>query len=224
MQSEKSEVKGGKIHIENSISLPDSRSMNDSSFRVTSCGQSPLFPLTASPPKAVVNIRGHTLIAPNSTLARAIVMGNQESVHGVSVAQTNSKTRVNQASNVKDHSVSVAMTPRSANRQHDQQNTHSKKPISNLPALLNENYYNAGAQETFIPDVQVSEADSASGPAPPPPPSPPTETLLGRSAPNFYTHTISRNRPEKSHPPTQLTRPFQLSNAAEQLSTDKVRR
>lgn len=231
MDSERSEVRGAKIIIVNSSSLPDSKSMNNTLFAATSSVQSLLIP--ASPPKAVVNIRGQTLIAPNSTLARAIIMGNQESVHGASYnatqTTTGSKTGVNQASNFENYSVSTITTPRSANipgtnRQHDQQSSGSKKRISNLPALLNQNCYDTDAQKISTPDIQVSEADSASGPAPPPPPSPPNATLLGRSAPNFYTHTNSRNRPEKSHPPTQLTRPFQLSNAAEQLSTDKVRR
>jgi hypothetical protein len=226
MQSKESKVKGRRINIENSSSLPDSILMNESLIYATSSA-----PGAASPPKAVVNIRGHTLIAPNSTLARAIVMGNQESTHGsdYNVKQTSSATGFNLSSNPQNHSVGTTMTPRSANlpaskRHHDQRNSDSKKPISNLPALLNDNYYNNNVQEVFVPGIQVSEADSASGPAPPPPPSPPTVPLLGRSAPTFYTHTNSRNRPEKSPPPAQLTRPFQMSNAAEQLSTDKVRR
>jgi hypothetical protein len=90
MQDQKREVKGGKIHVENnSSSLPDSRSMNSNSFVATESAQSPLFHITALPPKAVVNIQCHTLIAPNSTLARAIVIGNQESVDGVGVDNAN---------------------------------------------------------------------------------------------------------------------------------------
>lgn len=231
MQSHKSARKGERRNIENSSSYPDSRLMNENSSSVTLSFQSPLFPSTASPPKAVVNIRGHTLIKPNSTLARAIVMGNQESVQGTghNGSQTNNTTSFNQTSNFQNHSVSTTMTPRSANlpaakRQHDQQNSDTKKPISNLPALLNQNYYSNEVHEVLLHDVQVSEADSASGPAPPPPPSPPTGPLLGRSAPNFYTHTQNRDRQERLHPPAQLTRPFQVSSAAEVLSTDKVRR
>lgn len=227
MQSKKSAVTREKIIRPNCSSLPDSRSMNSSNFPSSSV-QSLLFPVEASPPKVVVNVRGHTLIAPNSTLARAIVMGNQESAYGASnnETQNNRTMRFQPASNVGTTSISTTMTPRSANvpaskMPHGQQNNDSKKPISNLPALLNNHYYNNDLHEFLVPITQVSEADSASGPAPPPPPSPPTVPLLGRSAPNYYGYT---NRQGKAPPPPQLTRTIQSANASELLSTDKVRR
>ena len=230
MQSLKSEAARDQRNFDNSRSLPDSRLMNDSSIVATSSMQSHLFPVAASPPKAVLNLRHHTFISPNSSFARAVVMGNQESVArsaGYNVTQTRSKTSGNPVSNFESHSISTTMTPRSANllasqrqqdQDHNQPKSHSKKPISNLPALLNASYYNNNTEH-------VSEADSASGPPPPPSSSPSNVQLLGQSAPNFYTHSFGRRRPEQSPPSTQqLTRPFQLSNAAEQLSTDKVRR
>ena len=220
-----------KINTNNSSSLPDSVLMNNSSNYPSSSFQSPLSPVEASPPKVIVNVRGHTLIAPNSTLARAIIMGNQESAYGVDYdeKQKNGNTRFQQASNVGTTSISTTMTPSSANlpvsnRPHGQQNNESKKHISNLPALLNNQYYNNDLHETLVPLAQVSEADSASGPAPPPSPSPPTVPLLGRSAPNYYGYTNSRDRQQNAPPPPQLTRTLQSANASELLSTDKVRR
>jgi hypothetical protein len=231
MQSQNSTAARDQINSKNSSSLPDSRLMDISSNFPSSPVQSLSFPVEASPPRVVVNVRGHTLIAPNSSLARAIVMGNQESTYGANhdEPQKNGTIRFQQASGVGTTSISTTMTPRPANlqvskRMHMQQNNESNKPISNLPALLNNHYYNNDLHETLVPVTQVSEADSASGPAPPPPPSPPTVPILGRSAPNYYGYTNSRYRQGQAPPPPQLTRTLRSANASEQLSTDKVRR
>ena len=214
MQNRQSPVIKGKRNRNDSRSLSNTRLMNDSSNFSSSLGHSSAFPVAASPPNGILNLRGHTLIAPNSTLARAIVMGNQESAYGHDESQKNATT-TNRPDNLP-----------TSKRVHDQRDNEGKKPISNLPALLNAQYYNEYTyEETLVPVKQVfSEADSASGPAPPPPPSPPTVPLQGRSAPHYYAYTNSRYREEMLHPPAQLSRAFQSSNAAELLSTDKVRR
>jgi hypothetical protein len=143
--------------------------------RVHPSSKSPLSPVSntrlyglhpPSPPVAVVNVRGHTLIAPNSTLARAVIMGNQESTYNEAAGMHDRK-------DFGDY--------RTANP-----NARARAPVysstvSNLTVLLNQhqNASSIGPDFTHVVAHEVAEADSASGPS--------YEYMvpLGRSAPDF---------------------------------------
>jgi hypothetical protein len=175
----------------------------------------------ASPPQAVVTVGGHTLIAPNSTLARAIVMGNEISGEHGSEDEANVRDVTGRlatsslGSSQPRYAPSIASS--SPNRHYQQ-----PRPVSNLTVLLNQHNI-GGAQygsdssgspnrnrehsSSSVHSTQVDEADSASGPAPAPP--------LGTSAPNIVARSGSLL------PPSQFARQH---SAATQLSTDKVRR
>lgn len=169
----------------------------------------------ASPPKALVTVGGQTLIAPNSTLARAIVMGNQM-LSGAEHPEANAREESHaQASESRGSS-----HPRLSSPSKDYQRP---RPVSNLTVLLNQHNLGVGEERSspvrgsrpkqhhhrvlsssssaILP--QGDEADSASGPAP----------QLGRSAPTFVDLPLL--------PPSQFARQH---SAATHLSSGDVRR
>ena len=148
-----------------------------------------------SPPVAVVHVRGQTLIAPNSTLARAVVMGNQESTYNSSGSPNR-----NDFSNYHIHHNANPRTRTPAYSSNDSPH-ETLRPVSNLTVLLNQQQH---AEAPRVIQQEVAEADTASGPS--------YMVPLGRSAPDFDSRLM----------PTQFTR--QLSTAATQLTDDKVRR
>jgi len=141
----------------------------------------PLRTCPASPPRtAVVTRQGQTLIAPNSTFARAVVMGNAISEDDVHRGPATDASQPQQARCGTDNRV------------------YSRKPqpVSNLTVLLSQHDRNnelseqrglqqIGSKNGGSPKLSPSswspgrnEADSASGPPPPPP-------AFGRSAPDL---------------------------------------
>ena len=138
--------------------------------------------LPRSPPRTVVSIRGQTLIAPNSSLARAIVMGNE-------LSQQVNEDDWNQLTDTQRREAS-----RGTNKK------PSKPAASNLTVLLQQQQDSPNLPEhhqqvaiaaagsspsSASTDHTVTEADTASGPPPAPPP--PPAIILGRSAPNILS-------------------------------------
>jgi len=150
-----------------------------------------------SPPRGIVNVKGQTLIVPNSALARAIVMGNEvgrpieeewNDLNGVAAERE------------------AAQSPRGS--PHPSRGQGGRPAVSNLTVLLQQQQHqhvvpaepavesprtpkkSSNQQEsqqeprlsTSSSDHTVDEADQASGP-PPAPAS--TAVLMGRSAPNI---------------------------------------
>jgi hypothetical protein len=175
-----------------------------------------------SPPIAVLNVGGHTLIAPNSTLARAIVTGNagvKYDERGYSISTTTGGNNQSypsgaESTQTRGHpNTRTVMTDRTSGSGHEYQQ-ETFRPISNLTVLLNQ-HDNGGIHlgspgHSYEQSIAVVEADSASGP------SPQYVTPLGRSAPDLDHRSL--------YPPAQLRRQQHRSTAATQLTSDKVRR
>lgn len=175
-----------------------------------------------SPPQAVVAVavRRHKIIAPHSSLARAIVMGNDMSGEHGNVDMANSRD-VNarhaasaSGSSRARHTASTSSSSPSRDYQHP-------RPISNLTVLLNQHNIGDSVPVSGSPNRSrvrsssstssrhVDEADSASGPAPAP-----TGTL-GSSAPNIMFRLGSLL------PPSQFARQH---SASTRLHSERVRR
>ena len=146
--------------------------------------QSPSLVIPRSPPRTVVSVRGQTLIVPNTSLARAIVTGNERS-------QEVTAEDWNQLTETHEREVSRG---KSAPRMHS---APTKPAISNLTVLLQQQQQEAqnllerhvegaiasagSSPNSKSSDHTVTEADTASGPPPPP------CAALGRSAPNILS-------------------------------------
>lgn len=181
-----------------SRSLSDSRQQSPvfmSTPRPRQLSPDPLRQLSGprSPPRAVVSLKGQTLIAPNTSLARAIVMGNNMSQPAASEEDWNKLTTETPRREAAVQQGTASALP---------QRQPAKPPAaSNLTVLLQqqqqqqqqEPQHNEGgaiaaagsSPSSASTDHTVTEADTASGPPPLPPP--PPSTVLGRSAPNMLS-------------------------------------
>jgi len=147
-----------------------------------------------SPPRAVVNILGHTLIAPNTSLARAIVMGNdmshtnkeelndgaarREARNSSAASPTQRQAASNLTVLLEQQQMPVQQPPTERSERTAAVGGGSPSNRSSAVRQREQQHHQRGisTSSSFSSHHTADEADSASGP-------PPDTARLGRSAP-----------------------------------------